>query len=131
MRPHELRGEKIMMTRYNNVVNENLGNRLKALRVAHRLTQQDVADKMGIPKSTYGNYERGERGVPLSQLNNLCSIYNVKMDDFVKEDRIVIENSINRNCDFFIKEFNDVEFTKKQQERLIEYAKFILSKRND
>ena len=121
----------MMTNKYNDVINENLGNRLKELRLTHRLTQQEIAEKMGIPKSTYGNYERGERGVPLSQLNKLCAIYNVKMDDFVKEDRIVIEKPINRNCDFFIEVFRDVEFSKKQQERLLEYAKFILSKRND
>ena len=36
-------------------------NRLKKLRMAKNLTQEEVAKALGLPKTTYCNYERDER----------------------------------------------------------------------
>lgn len=39
----------------------NFSNRLKDLRVDKRLKQQEVADKLGIARTTYASYEQGKR----------------------------------------------------------------------
>ncbi len=120
-----------MKTKVNKMMNKNLGQRIKLLREEHGLTQVEIAERLDIPQPTYANYERGARAIPLNTLNQLCSMYGVKVDDFVNEDKIVLENPPDTRFQWFTKQFEDTEFTKKQQERLIEYAKFILSKRND
>lgn len=38
----------------------NFSNRLKDLRVDKRLKQQEVADKLGIARTTYASYEQGK-----------------------------------------------------------------------
>lgn len=40
---------------------KDIGYRLRKAREAKRLTQKEVADKIGIHNSTIGKYELGER----------------------------------------------------------------------
>ena len=120
-----------MKTKVNNIINKNLGERIKVLREEHGFTQQEIADKLEILQGTYANYERGARGIPLNTLKKLCSMYGVRVDDFINEDRLVLENPPDTRMLWFSKQFEDIEFSKEERKHLIEYAKFILSKRVD
>jgi len=57
---------------------ETLGQRLKHVRGG--LSQQAVADKLGIPQTTWGNYERGRCQPDLALLDKMCAIFAVKSD---------------------------------------------------
>lgn len=54
-----------------------LAERLKNLREGLQMTQQEIADLLGISKSAYIKYERGEREPRLSQLDNISNILGV------------------------------------------------------
>lgn len=58
----------------------NFNERLRFLREKNRLTQKELAEILGISKSTYVKYERGEREPKFSILLDLSKHYNVSID---------------------------------------------------
>lgn len=55
-------------------------NRLKELRIKNNLTQQEVSTLIGVSKSTYIKYERGEREPKYIMLINIAKKYDVSID---------------------------------------------------
>ena len=60
----------------------DVGKKLKSLRKAKRLTQQSVADALGVKRSTVSNYEIGRRLPPIDYLQNAAAFYGVGLDFF-------------------------------------------------
>lgn len=58
----------------------SLGKRLKRSREKTHLTQQQVADKMGISNGTLSGYERDYRDPDTDTLNKLAVLYEVSVD---------------------------------------------------
>jgi len=61
---------------------EYIGQRLREIRKARGLSQQDVAERMGIPQSNLSRIENGKQRLNLSVLAAVLSIYRMEMDDF-------------------------------------------------
>ena len=55
------------------------GKRLKALREAREWSQADVANLIGVGRTTYLKYENGENK-PVRKLNELANLFNVSID---------------------------------------------------
>jgi transcriptional regulator with XRE-family HTH domain len=56
------------------------GNRLKKLRKEKGLTQQNMADMMGITMRNYQRYEYGDINVPATTLNFFANYFGVTTD---------------------------------------------------
>ena len=56
------------------------GNRLKELRKRKGLTQQNMADMMGLTMRNYQRYEYGMINVPATTLNFFADFFNVTTD---------------------------------------------------
>ena len=56
------------------------GNRLKKLRKEKGLTQQNMADMMGITMRNYQRYEYGDINVPATTLNFFADYFGVTAD---------------------------------------------------
>lgn len=54
--------------------------RIKNLREDNDLLQKQVANAIGIPERTYGNYELGIRKIPLDILISLSVFYGTSTD---------------------------------------------------
>ena len=63
-------------------MNDSIGQKLKILRKEKCLTQQDVADRLGIKRATISNYEIGRRSPHLSELRRIAEFYGVGLDYF-------------------------------------------------
>lgn len=61
----------------------NMGGKLKKLRAEKRLTQQQVADRIGLAVSAISSYESGERYPSYSTLIKLATMYHVSCDYLV------------------------------------------------
>ena len=61
---------------------DTIGKKLKILRKERRMTQQEVADKLGIKRATISNYEIGRRAPHLSELHRIAEFYGVGLDYF-------------------------------------------------
>ncbi len=60
---------------------------LKKLRNSMRLTQQEVADRLGITRQAYSNYENGKREPSFGTMIELSQIFDVNIFDlFDRED---------------------------------------------
>lgn len=58
----------------------NIGQRLKILRVQNKLTQKQVADRVGLATSAISSYESGFRYPSYDTLVKLASMYHVTCD---------------------------------------------------
>lgn len=56
---------------------------LKAARVNANLSQEEVARKMKKSKVTINNWENGKKEIDYGNLNELCRLYSVTMDDIL------------------------------------------------
>ena len=57
-----------------------LGDRLRKLRIACGMTQQDVADALGLERSTYSNYETNSTNPTIDNLCALARLYRTTPD---------------------------------------------------
>jgi transcriptional regulator with XRE-family HTH domain len=64
------------------IVNKNL----KYLRVQQGLTQKQLAEKLGLKQAAIGAYEEERATPPLTSLLDIIKIFNVNLDDLVKQD---------------------------------------------
>lgn len=53
---------------------------IKNIREENDLVQKDVADILGIERSTYSSYEIGRDTIPLKHLNTLCNYFDISLD---------------------------------------------------
>ena len=59
---------------------DNYYPRLRDLREDHDLTQQQVADYLGMKQPQYSRYERGLRDIPTDVLIRLARLYKTTTD---------------------------------------------------
>lgn len=64
----------------------SFGERLRAARERRGITQQQVADFMGIDKSTYCGYETGKRQPDVQKIKQLSKILGVSGDELLETD---------------------------------------------
>lgn len=68
----------------NNIIrtafNEEFGVRLRLARRRKGYTQKDISKELGIPISSYSNYELGRREIPPVFIYRLCKILEVSTD---------------------------------------------------
>ena len=57
--------------------------RLKISLKAARVSQEEVARKMKKSKVTINNWENGKTEIDYGNLNELCRLYSVTMDDIL------------------------------------------------
>ena len=58
-------------------------NIIKTLREEHGLLQADVAERIGLTRAAYSNYEQGIREPSIDIIKKLCQVYNVSADELL------------------------------------------------
>lgn len=66
-------------------------NVLQQLRKEARLTQDQISDALGIPKRTYGSWERNERQPDFDMLCKIADYFNVTTDYLLGRTPMEIE----------------------------------------
>lgn len=64
------------------MTNTDIGARLKTLRKGRKLTQQELADKMGVTRCTVSNYETGRRSPHISELKRFAEFFGTDLSFF-------------------------------------------------
>lgn len=57
-----------------------LGERIRRLRTGARMTQGDLAERLGVSKSAVGMYEQGRREPPYEVLLRIGELFGVSVD---------------------------------------------------
>ena len=74
-----------------------IGKRIKAARTFHKLTQQKVADVLGMTINAYQKYEQSERSPSLETLVKIADLFQVPTDwllcrdDYLKSLGVSVE----------------------------------------
>lgn len=71
-----------------------VGRNLKLLREANGFTQQQMSSFLDINRSTYANYETGEREIPLDILEKAASVFGTELDVLFEEDEDAVKSML-------------------------------------
>jgi len=71
-----------------------LSEKLKTLRIKNNLTQQSLADKLGLQRSTISQYESGRIAPSGSVLKNMASFFSISVDMLLEDAAQIEENDI-------------------------------------
>ena len=63
-------------------MNVSIGKKIKVLRKEKKLTQQELADYLGIKRATISNYEIDRRTPHMSELQKIAEFFGVGLDYF-------------------------------------------------
>lgn len=103
-------------------VNENL----KAVREKKRVSQQDVADYLGITRQAYSHYEVGRRKPDYETLLKLAEFYGVSVLDLLEAEKAPTQEGERTVSDEDIKFalFGDAEIDDELYEEVKAFARF-------
>ena len=62
---------------------KEFSNKLKAIRAEKNLSQQQVADGIGVTRAAYSNYEQGLREPDLDTLKKICLLLGTSADELL------------------------------------------------
>lgn len=62
-------------------MNAKLGERIHSLRVAHELTQEQVAEYLGMSRQKYARIEKGVNDITLELLVGLAKLFEIEIND--------------------------------------------------
>jgi transcriptional regulator with XRE-family HTH domain len=82
----------------------NFPANLKYLREEHNLSQQEIANKVGIKQRMYSNYETGHSTPNLEVLTKLASFFRVSLDMLVG---FSLDIALNKDDRAFMKKLSD------------------------
>ncbi len=92
---------------------EKIGKFIAQLRKEKKLTQQELANKLGVSDRTVGNWENGRNMPDLSLFKPLCEELGITINDFLSGERI-----------------NEKEYSKKSEENIINTITYTSKKIN-
>ena len=67
-------------------MNIEIANRLVQLRKQHGLSQEELAEKLGISRQAISKWERAESSPDTDNLISIAKLYNVSLDELLKTD---------------------------------------------
>jgi transcriptional regulator with XRE-family HTH domain len=105
-------------------------SRLKLLRTQRKLTQEEMAEKIGVARTTYAMYEQNKREPDYETLQKIANFYGVSVDylfgrseqpaaDLSKDDREMLAFFKDPKLNLFFKEMAQSEEGKLEQFRKI------------
>lgn len=105
---------------------KKIGERVRKLRKYMGLTQEQVAEILGLGRDAILRIEKGERKIDLQELMNFSKLYNISMEDLTAEEHIINSSDV-----VFARGFNELsEKDKKEIINLIEYKNILKSQKN-
>ena len=100
---------------------EHFNENLRAARERKNMTQKDVADNIGVAKSTYSLYESGNREPNVQTIKKLADLLNVSADDLL---------GLNQEPTTIAAHFDGDDFTEDELEDIRAYADIVKNRRN-
>lgn len=101
-------------------MSENFNENLQIARERKGMTQKDVAEKIGVAKSTYSLYESGNREPNVQIIKKIADILDTSADELLGIDEPQITIAAHKE---------DGNFTPEELEKIEEYKKLLLAAR--
>jgi transcriptional regulator with XRE-family HTH domain len=105
----------------------NFGKRLSELRKARRITQKELADKVGTSQRMIAYYEGPANYIPVNLLPTIARILKTSTDELLGIKQLK-DNFIPENAKLWRKLRDVEELSAKDQKALIHYLEALLAK---
>ena len=92
---------------------------LRKIRKAHKLTQQDIANVLGVDRTTYTLYETGSTNPPLETLAKLSKMYNATIGYILGTEENNHRERLNKASFAAEDEVDPVAFLSKDERKLL------------
>ena len=106
---------------------------LKELRTQHNLTQQMMAEYLGVDRTTYVKYETGKSEPTFDTLQRLANYFKVSTDYLLGHDSLPSASKQTRQSpsvdDIKFALFGDAQVSDADLEDVKRYAEFVMNKR--
>jgi transcriptional regulator with XRE-family HTH domain len=99
---------------------DSFNENLKAARERRNMSQKEVAEGIGVAKSTYSLYESGNREPNVPTIKKIADLLNVSADDLL---------GINDEPQTLAAHFDGDEYTEEELEEIKQFAEFVKNKR--
>lgn len=66
-------------------------NKLQKVRLIKNMTQTEMAHELNLATSTYNMYENNKRKIPLKICKEICSILDIKLEDYFTPESFSIK----------------------------------------
>ncbi len=115
---------------------EQYGKVIKRKRTGKNITQMELAEKLGIARTTVGRYEKGEMEMPASLLPLISEVCCFRFSDYMDDldlirlskrlDEIDMYDGYSRKASYPLSEW-DVEYCRLEREKLMDELKECLA----
>lgn len=78
---------------------KNSGEKIRKLRIDNNMTQEALADRLGVTREYIGRVERGRNGISIDMAIGMSEIFEVKI-----EDVLAVEDKKEKNREKIAKE---------------------------
>jgi transcriptional regulator with XRE-family HTH domain len=116
-------------------IEPGIHGKLKKLRKMKGLKQQELADRLGIHRSTYSGYETGKSGVGRELMIRLADFYGMPLDAML-DDNIVFPDNVSETPLYNTRKDHETRLknlmnimTPEEREMLLKYGQFIVRER--
>lgn len=99
---------------------DNFNENLKEARLRSGISQKDLAENIGVAKSTYSLYESGKREPNVDTIKKIASSLNVSADTLL---------GIDNEPTTLAAHFEGDEYTESEMEEIRNFAAFVKNKR--
>lgn len=84
-----------------------VGQRIKACRNEQNMTQDFVAEQLGVTRQTISNWENGRSYPDIERVIRLSELYHLSLDELLKGDQNMVEHlQENTTVNYFLKLFS-------------------------
>jgi len=91
---HEIKEVRMPRKTISEGINKEIGEKLRRVRQHQLLSQQNVADDIGVSASAYSKMENGKTDFSATRLSQLATYFKVHLPDFL-DPRVNIPRNIN------------------------------------
>lgn len=95
------------------------GDNLKQIRKSKKISQEELAEKLGVSRQSVSKWETGENYPSMQNIMCLCTIFKCNINELVHEDFVDI-NSLDEEI-----KINAVKFKKDEQKKMKSISYFI------
>ena len=99
---------------------ENFNENLRIARERKGISQKDMAESIGVAKSTYSLYESGNREPGVPTIKKIADVLNVSADELL---------GINIEPTTLAAHFDGEEYTEDELDEIRQFAEFVKNKR--
>ena len=70
----------------------NLKENLKKIRKDNNLSQEDLAEKLGVSRQSVSKWESGQAYPEMDKVIQICNLFNLNIDDLLNQNIKEVEN---------------------------------------